>query len=286
MAEGGGLEGPRGADRARIEPRELEQEMRSSYLDYAMSVIVGRALPDVRDGLKPVHRRVPLRDARPRPAAEPAVPQVRLHRRRGDGQVPPARRLGDLRHAGADGAGLLAALPAGRRPGQLRLDRRRPAGRDAVHRGAPRRAGDRDAARHRRRHRRLRPQLRRVPARAAGAAGALPQPARQRRLRDRGRDGDQHPAPQPARGRSAPSRPTSTNPDIDLEGPDGARQGPGLPGRRDDHGLGRASATPTPPAAARSGSAPRPTSSRSRAARTRSSSPSSRSWSRRAATAA
>src|SRR4051812_12490532 len=42
----------------RIESRELEQEMRSSYLDYAMSVIVGRALPDVRDGLKPVHRRV------------------------------------------------------------------------------------------------------------------------------------------------------------------------------------------------------------------------------------
>ncbi|MSO41342.1 MAG: DNA gyrase subunit A [Solirubrobacterales bacterium] len=41
-----------------IESRELEKEMRSSYLDYAMSVIVGRALPDVRDGLKPVHRRV------------------------------------------------------------------------------------------------------------------------------------------------------------------------------------------------------------------------------------
>src|SRR5207253_2651757 len=42
----------------RIESRELEQEMRSSFLDYAMSVIVSRALPDVRDGLKPVHRRV------------------------------------------------------------------------------------------------------------------------------------------------------------------------------------------------------------------------------------
>jgi len=41
-----------------IELRDLEKEMRSSYLDYAMSVIVGRALPDVRDGLKPVHRRV------------------------------------------------------------------------------------------------------------------------------------------------------------------------------------------------------------------------------------
>jgi DNA gyrase subunit A len=42
----------------RIEPRDLEEEMRSSYLDYAMSVIVGRALPDVRDGLKPVHVRI------------------------------------------------------------------------------------------------------------------------------------------------------------------------------------------------------------------------------------
>jgi DNA gyrase subunit A len=41
-----------------VEPRGLEEEMRTAYLDYAMSVIVGRALPDVRDGLKPVHRRV------------------------------------------------------------------------------------------------------------------------------------------------------------------------------------------------------------------------------------
>jgi DNA gyrase subunit A len=42
----------------RIEPVELQSEMSRSYLDYAMSVIVSRALPDVRDGLKPVHRRV------------------------------------------------------------------------------------------------------------------------------------------------------------------------------------------------------------------------------------
>jgi DNA gyrase subunit A len=40
-----------------IQPINIEDEMRQSYLDYAMSVIVGRALPDVRDGLKPVHRR-------------------------------------------------------------------------------------------------------------------------------------------------------------------------------------------------------------------------------------
>ena len=39
-------------------PVNIEDEMKKSYLDYAMSVIIGRALPDVRDGLKPVHRRI------------------------------------------------------------------------------------------------------------------------------------------------------------------------------------------------------------------------------------
>ena len=39
-------------------PVSIEDELKQSYMDYAMSVIVGRALPDVRDGLKPVHRRV------------------------------------------------------------------------------------------------------------------------------------------------------------------------------------------------------------------------------------
>src|SRR5882672_11347714 len=43
---------------ANIQPVNIEAEMRRSYLDYAMSVIVNRALPDVRDGLKPVHRRI------------------------------------------------------------------------------------------------------------------------------------------------------------------------------------------------------------------------------------
>src|SRR5262244_1245241 len=43
---------------ANVQPINIEEEMRRSYLDYSMSVIIGRALPDVRDGLKPVHRRV------------------------------------------------------------------------------------------------------------------------------------------------------------------------------------------------------------------------------------
>ena len=211
--------------------------MRSSYLDYAMSVIVGRALPGRARRAEAGPPSRPLLDARPRPAADPAVPQVRLHRRRGDGQVPPARRLGDLRHAGADGAGLLAALPAGRRPGELRLDRRRPGRGDAVHGGADGAHRHRDAARHRRRHRRLRPQLRRREPGTAGPAVPLPEPAGQRHLGDRGRHGDQHPAAQPARGlgrgdglhRRSGDRP---------RGPDDAHQGPRLPRRRDDEPRG------------------------------------------------
>src|SRR5215207_5648993 len=50
--------GDDGATTDRIEPVDIQQEMQRSYIDYAMSVIVGRALPEVRDGLKPVHRRV------------------------------------------------------------------------------------------------------------------------------------------------------------------------------------------------------------------------------------
>jgi DNA gyrase subunit A len=42
----------------KIIPVKIEEEMKKSYIDYSMSVIVGRALPDVRDGLKPIHRRI------------------------------------------------------------------------------------------------------------------------------------------------------------------------------------------------------------------------------------
>jgi len=47
-----------GQPRGRIIPINIEEEMKSAYIDYSMSVIVGRALPDARDGLKPVHRRI------------------------------------------------------------------------------------------------------------------------------------------------------------------------------------------------------------------------------------
>ncbi len=53
----GGPGGGAGGD-SDIAPISIVEEMKTSYLDYAMSVIVSRALPDVRDGLKPVHRRI------------------------------------------------------------------------------------------------------------------------------------------------------------------------------------------------------------------------------------
>src|ERR1700722_7208956 len=55
-AAGGGDGGD--INRGNVVMTDIEDEMKDSYLDYAMSVIVGRALPDVRDGLKPVHRRI------------------------------------------------------------------------------------------------------------------------------------------------------------------------------------------------------------------------------------
>jgi DNA gyrase subunit A len=51
-------DGDKGNNRGRIIPVNIEEQMKTSYIDYSMSVIVGRALPDVRDGLKPVHRRI------------------------------------------------------------------------------------------------------------------------------------------------------------------------------------------------------------------------------------
>ena len=53
-----GGDGPTGPGALNMQPVNIEEEMKRSYLDYSLSVIIGRALPDVRDGLKPVHRRI------------------------------------------------------------------------------------------------------------------------------------------------------------------------------------------------------------------------------------
>ena len=143
-------------------PVPIEEEMRRSYLDYAMSVIVGRALPDIRDGLKPVHRRVlyamselGLVFNRPYKKSARVVGEVL-------GKYHPHGDSPGLRSAGPHGPGVLAALPAGGRAGELRLHRRRSARGHALHRGAAVPHRPRAPRRHREGHRRLRPELRRV----------------------------------------------------------------------------------------------------------------------------
>jgi len=72
-----------------IEPIEIQEEMERSFLEYSMSVIVSRALPDVRDGLKPVHRRILYSMFEQNLLTEPPAREVRGGRRRGHGALPP-----------------------------------------------------------------------------------------------------------------------------------------------------------------------------------------------------
>ena len=179
----------------------IEEEMRKSYLDYAMSVIVGRALPDIRDGLKPVHRRVLY-----------TMSLLGLAWNRGYKKS--ARVVGDcmgkfhphgdsaiydtlvrmvqefsLRYPLVDGQGNFGSIDGD------------PAGGHALHRSAHGADRPRDAGRHRQGHRRLRAELRRQRDGAGGPAHADPESPRQRLGRHRGRHGHQHPAAQPHRGR-------------------------------------------------------------------------------------
>jgi hypothetical protein len=152
----------------------------------------------------------------------------RLH-----GEIPSPRRLGHLRHAGPAGPGMEPALPAGGRPGQLRVHRRRQPGGDAVH-GVPdgaHRVGD--AGGHQQGDGGLAAELRRPRARAERAAVGDPEPAGERVGGHRRGHGDQLPAPQPARGLRR-RRPLDRQPGSDDRGPDAVCAGSGLPDGRHD----------------------------------------------------
>src|SRR3954468_23478542 len=193
-----------------IEPRLLEEEMRSSYLDYAMSVIVGCAVPHVRDGLKPVHRRVlyAMNDA----GLTPSRGHAKCARIVGEvmGNFHPhgdqaiydtlVRMAQDfsMRYPLIDGQGNFGSMDndpaAAMRYTEARLARL--AAGEVGDIGAEN--GDFNPKKDRRRLRRLQPELRRAPARARRPPGALPQPAGERVGGDRGRHGHEHPAAQPA----------------------------------------------------------------------------------------
>src|SRR3954467_6309771 len=182
----------------RIEERELTNEMRSSYLDYAMSVIVGRALPDVRDGLKPVHRRVldamhdlALQPNRPyRKSAFIVGEGMGKYHPHGDSAIydTPARMAQEfsLRAPLVDGQGNFGSVDddpaAAMRYTEARLP---PIPRQMLRRPVARPERARDAARSRHRPRRLPAKLRRRKLRADGPAVAVPEPARQRLVRHR-----------------------------------------------------------------------------------------------------
>jgi DNA gyrase subunit A len=105
------------SDIGAVQQVDIDNEMREAYLDYAMSVIVARALPDVRDGLKPVHRRIlyAMRDMGIR-ASGPHRKSARIV---GEvlGKYHPHGDSAVLRCHGKDGTGFLATLPDGGRSG-------------------------------------------------------------------------------------------------------------------------------------------------------------------------
>ena len=181
-------------------PISIEDEMRTSYLDYAMSVIVSRAIPDLRDGLKPVHRRIlyamhetgNTHDKPYRKSARPVGDVMGKYHPHGDSAIYDAlvRMAQDFSMSLPllDGQGNFGSMdgdtPAAMRYTEVRMDK-------------PARA---PARRYRQGHRRFPGQLRRQGPGTDGSAGALPQHAGQRRRRHRRRHGHQHPAAQPGRG--------------------------------------------------------------------------------------
>ncbi len=215
-----------------IEPIEIQEEMERSFLEYSMSVIVSRALPDVRDGLKPVHRRIlysmydqRLLPDRPHTKCAKVVGDVMgSYHPHGDSAIYEAlaRMVQDfsMRHPLIDGHGNFGGTGPGRGSGG-----------HALHGVPARRAGPRADERHRPGDGRLHRQLRRHLRGADGPAGALPQHAGQRLPGHRRGHGDEHPAPQPGRGHRR-HHPPARAPRRHPGRPDGVHQGPGLPDRR------------------------------------------------------
>ena len=181
-------------------PITIEDEMRRSYMDYAMSVIIGRALPDVRDGLKPAHRRViygmrtmGLASNRAYRKCAKIVGEVmgNFHPH-GDASIYDTLvRLAqgfNMRYPLVDGQGNFGSVDGDPPRGH------------ALHGSEAAGAVGRPDGRPRSRDGRFRAELRRDDRGAVGPPRAVPEPAGERLRRHCRRHGDEHPAAQPARG--------------------------------------------------------------------------------------
>ena len=155
-----------------IKPVSILDEMKRSYLDYAMSVIVSRALPDVRDGLKPVHRRILY--AMSELNFTPDRPYNKSSRTVGDtmGKYHPHGDLAIYDALVRMAQDFSMRVPADRRAGQFRLGRRRSAGGLPLHRGEARPLRSGAARRPRQGHGRFQAELRREGRGAGRPAGA------------------------------------------------------------------------------------------------------------------
>ena len=241
-------------ERPRIESVDIQVEMQRSYIDYAMSVIVSRALPDVRDGLKPVHRRVlyAMYDGGYRPdrgfskCARIVGDVMGNYHPHGDSSIydtlvrlaqpwalryPLVQGQGNFGSPGNDPAAAMRYTEARMAP--LAMEMVRDIDEETVD-FAPNYDGRAQEP--------------------VDPAEPVPQPARQRQRRHRGRHGHQHPAAQPARGRrgrAVGTRAPRGHARGDARGVPRAGEGTGLPHRRTHRGAQGASRTPTARVAAR-----------------------------------
>ena len=195
-----------------VVPVDIEEEMKQSYLDYAMSVIVGRALPDVRDGLKPVHRRVlhAMRELgndwnRPyKKSARVVGDTIGKYHPHGEGAVYDAlvrmAQQFSMRAMLVDGQGNFGSVdgdpPAAMRYTEVRMSRAAHELLADIDKETVDFVANYDGSE-------------REPSVFPDPPS---QPSRQRLVGNRGGHGHQHPAPQPRRGGRTPASPCSTNP--------------------------------------------------------------------------
>ena len=189
-------------NRERILPRLIDDEIRESFINYSMSVIVSRALPDVRDGLKPVHRRVlyamnelGLVPGRPYKKCATVVGDVLgKYHPHGDQSVYDAlvRMVQDfsLRYPLVDGQGNFGSVDGD------------PAGGVPLHRSASSRRSRWSCWPTSTRTPSTSSRTSTIGSRSRRPAVGHSEPRRQRLVGHRGRHGDEHPAAQPARSRS------------------------------------------------------------------------------------